>query len=299
MPRSEQPLFPKRAPLRRQHLEYRLPAVARGHRFDELRDTAVYGAGERPDAAVNERAGSAGEQTRERLPLHQSPGGSGRDGPVELRFELLPDVVAPMDGSLGQVLAQDLRRLRQVVRGHELPRGSGIPPLLRLVQKPRLVIALARSKGSDLSLYRIEIVPTLLAEEAQPYVQDRGPSALPPIVRIQRERRPSVRNEKSFDVRATFAENAETSKPHERLRRFRGCAFVRQDTGNLKSLRGGSAEIFGVSVIKQNGDAEFERIGDEAKAIVVEASGSADVEGVLEPAAPCLRRGVVDFLPAE
>ena len=142
-------------------------------------------------------------------------GGSRRHGPVELRFELLPDVIVPIDDSLGQVLAQDLRRLRQVVRGHELPRGSGILPLLRLMQKPRLVIALARSKGGDLRVYRIEIVPTLLAEEAQPYVQDRGPSALPPIVRVQRQRWPSVRNEKPFDVRAAFAENAEASKPHE------------------------------------------------------------------------------------
>ena len=43
------------------------------------------------------------------------------------------------------------------------------------------------------------------------------------------------------------------------------------------------AAIFRISIIEQNGDAEFESVGDETKVIVVEAPGSADAEGALPP----------------
>ena len=86
MPRAEQPLFTKRAPLWRQHLEDRLLAITRSHRFDEPQDAAVHGAGNCPDAVFDERTGSAGEQVHERFPLHKLSGGCGCDGPVELCF---------------------------------------------------------------------------------------------------------------------------------------------------------------------------------------------------------------------
>ena len=167
------------------------------------------------------------------------------------------------------------------------------------MQKPRLVVALARPEIGDLRLYRIEIVPSPLAEKPQPHLQDRGPDAPPPIVRVQRQRRPFVRGKKPFDVRTPVAENAEASEPHEGLRRFRGRALMRQNPGHLKSLRGGGAEIARVSVVEQNDDVEFEGVGDESKVLVVEVPGPADAEGVPEPAAPRLRRGAVDLLHAE
>ena len=83
------------------------------------------------------------------------------------------------------------------------------------------------------------------------------------------------------------------------MRRFRRRAATRQDTGNLKSLRGGSTEIVWISVIEQNDDVEFECVGDEPKVLVVEASDPADAEGVPEPATPRFRRGVVDLLHTE
>ena len=70
---------------------------------------------------------------------------------------------------------------------------------------------------------------------------------------------------------------------------------MRQDTGNLKSLHGGGAQVGGVFVIEQKGDAEFEGVGDEAKVLVVEASGPTDAESVPEPVAPRFLRGAVKF----
>ena len=74
---------------------------------------------------------------------------------------------------------------------------------------------------------------------------------------------------------------------------------MRQNPGNLKSLRGGSAELVRVSIVEQNSDAEFEGVGDEAKVIVVEESGPVDAEGLPEPAAPGLLRGAVKLLHAK
>ena len=150
-----------------------------------------------------------------------------------------------------------------MITSDDLPSRAGILPVLRGLQEPGLVTGLFRTKTGDSRLHRVQIVPTVLSKQTQPHVQGRRPHAPPPVVIVHGQYREPVRGEQALDVRAPVAENAETSKPYEQLRRLNRRVVPWQNASDLKGVRGCRAQVVGVLGVQQHDDAEFERVGDE------------------------------------
>ena len=128
-----------------------------------------------------------------------------------------------IDRALRKVDAKDLGSLRQVVLRHQLPRGASVLSLFGLSKERWLKGSLVGAQACHALLNRIEVVPTVLAEEAQPDVEDGRRDAGAPVGSIEGQGRQALVEQQSANVGAAISKHSEAAKPNQR-----GCRIERK-----------------------------------------------------------------------